>query len=110
MEVKLSLVHPLFIIFLQALMTQAAFLLRSLLCYMVDIPTNHTNITPSTTKIFTPQVNLQVLAVTFGIVSFLPECLEISDPAALHLALFTSPLYVQSTELYAPVNGADFEN
>lgn len=91
-------------------MAQAAFLLCLLLCYLIKIPTNHSNVTCPTTKVFTPRINLQVLAVTFGIVSFWPECLKITDPAALHQALFASPFYILSTELIAPVDGADFEN
>ncbi len=108
-EVKLPSPHPLSIIPLQDLMVQAACLLRSLLDHLIEIPVNHSDVTPS--KVFTPRVNLQVLAVTFGIVSFRPEHLEIpEDPAALQQALLTSPLYLQTTELYAPVDGADFKN
>jgi len=102
--------HPLFIIPLQNLMTQAAFLLCLLLCYLIKILTNHSNITCSTTKVFTLQINLQVLAVTFEIVSFWPECLKISDLAALHQALFALLFYILSTELIASVDGADFKN
>lgn len=108
-HVKLSPAHPLSIIPLQDLMAQAAFLLRSLLCYLIGMPVNHPDRTP-TTKVFTPRVNLQVLAVAFGIISFWPERLEISDPAALHQALVVSPLFILSTQLDPPVDGADFEN
>jgi len=107
-EVELPSAHPLSIIPLQNLMVQAACLLRSLLEHLNEIPVNHSDVTPS--KVFTPRVNLQVLAVTFGIVSFWPEGLEISDVASLYQALFTSPFYLRSTELCAPVDGADFKN
>ena len=92
--VELSSMHPLSFIPLQNLMVQAAFLLRSLLCYLIEILISHSDVTLSTTKIFTLQINLQVLAVTFGIVSFWPEHLEISDRAALHQTLFASLLYI----------------
>lgn len=109
-QVKLPLAHPLSLIPLQNLMAQAAFLLYSLLYDLIGIPVNNPDVTLSTTKVFTPRVNLQVLAVTFGIVSFWPECLEIYDSAALHQAVFSSPLYIGSIETDAPADGADFES
>lgn len=109
-QAKLPSTHPLFTVPLQSLMLQAAFLLRLLLCFLCAIPVNHSKVNPVTTNVFTPRANLQILAVTFGIVSFGAERLEISDPAALHQALVASPLYIQSTETDAPVDGADFEN
>lgn len=108
--VELPSAHPLFIIPLQNVMVQATFLLRSLLNDLIGIPVNNLDVTPSTSKFFTPRANLQVLAVTFGIVSFWPECLEISDPAALHQAVFSSPLFVRSFRTNAPADGAHFEN
>ena len=108
-QVKLPSTHPLSTIPLQDLMLQAAFLLHSLLFFLMAILFNPSN-KPVTADIFTPQANLQVLVVAFGVISFVPEHLELSNSAALHQLLVASTLYIKFTETDAPVNDAEFKN
>ncbi len=109
-QVQLPSMHPLLGIPSQVLMLQAAYLLRLLLSHLLSFSVEDSNMIPGTEVVFTPRANLQVLAVTFGNVSFAAERLEILDPVALHQALVTSQLYVQSTETHSPVDAADFED